>query len=134
MYRRSDSDTSLGEDGVYARAGLDKGQGRDPLWSWPRCATARGHPDCRRYRESIESWAPAVLPEAAEQRCLNHRILNVPDKLPKARQARPRSLMTKIRTPRRGTRPQRQKRAFQAWRTKRGHTEVGRGFDRRLGS
>jgi transposase-like protein len=72
----------------------------------------------------------AVFPEAAEQRCWNHRLLNVLDKLPLKRQAEARSLLTKI--PYAETREEagRQKRAFQAWCTTHGHAEVGRALER----
>ena len=111
------------------------------------------------YRESTESWAAllrdlkrrglrapklvvgdghlgiwgamtAVFPEVAEQRCWNHRLLNVLDKLPLKRQAEARSLLTKI--PYAVTRDdaERQKRTFQAWCTKHGHAEVGRLLER----
>ena len=111
------------------------------------------------YRESTEGWAAilrdlqrrglrapklvigdghlgiwgalaAVFPEAAEQRCWNHRILNVLDKLPRNRQAEARSLLTKIPYAATREEAERQKRAFQAWATKRGQAEVGRALDR----
>jgi len=37
-----------------------------------------------------------VYPEAEEQRCWNHRILNVLDKLPKKRQAEAKALLCPI--------------------------------------
>jgi len=147
-------------DGVYVKAGLEKEKaailvvlaglrdGQKVI-----LAVESG------YRESTESWsailrdlkrrglrAPklvvgdghlgiwgalaAVFPEPAEQRCWNHRILNVLDKLPRTQQAAARSLLTKI--PYAATREdaERQKRAFQAWCTKRGHAEVGRVLER----
>ena len=112
------------------------------------------------YRESAESWAAilrdlkrrgldapklviggdghlgiwgalaAVFPEAKEQRCWNHRILNVLDKLPLKRHAEARSLLTRIPYAETREEAERQKRAFQAWCTKRGHAEVGRALDR----
>jgi len=111
------------------------------------------------YRESTESWAAilrdlqrrglaapklvvgdghlgiwgalaAVFPEAKEQRCWNHRLLNVLDKLPLKRQAEARSLLTKIPYAETREEAERQKRAFQTWCTKRGHAEVGRALDR----
>ena len=111
------------------------------------------------YRESTESWAAilrdltrrglaapkvvigdghlgiwgalaAVFPEAKEQRCWNHRLLNVLDKLPLTRQVEARSLLTKIPYAETREAAERQTRAFQAWCTKRGHAEVGRVLDR----
>jgi len=147
-------------DGVYVKAGLEKDKaailvvlaalrdGQKVL-----LAVESG------YRESAESWAAilrdlkrrglvapklvigdghlgiwgalaAVFPEAKEQRCWNHRLLNVLDKLPLKLQVEARSLLTK--NPYAETREdaERQKRAFQAWCTKRGHVEVGRALDR----
>ena len=147
-------------DGIYVKAGLEKDKaamlvvlaglrdGRKVI-----LAVESG------YRESTESWAAllrdlkrrglrapklvigdghlgiwgaltAIFPEAAEQRCWNHRIMNVLDKLPRTRQAEARSLLTKI--PYAATREgaERQKQAFQAWCAKRGLAEVGRRLDR----
>jgi transposase-like protein len=72
----------------------------------------------------------AVYPTAAEQRCWNHRILNVLDKLPQRVQAEAKSLLTQI--PYAATREaaERQKRAFQTWCTKKGVAAVGQGLDR----
>jgi putative transposase len=147
-------------DGVYVKAGLEKDKaailvvlaalrdGRKVI-----LAVENG------YRESTESWAAilrdlkhrgltapklvigdghlgiwgalaAVFPEAAEQRCWNHRLLNVLDKLPLKRQAEARSLLTKIPYAETRAEAERQKRAFQAWCTKHGHAEVGRGIER----
>ena len=72
----------------------------------------------------------AVFPEAKEQRCWNHRLLNVLDKLPLKLQVEARSLLTKIPYAETRDDAERQKRAFQAWCTKRGHVEVGRALDR----
>jgi transposase-like protein len=72
----------------------------------------------------------AVFPEAKEQRCWNHRLLNVIDKLPLKRHAEARSLLTKIPYAETREEAERQKPAFQAWCTKRCHAEVGRTLDR----
>src|SRR5688572_23582006 len=111
-------------DGVYVKAGLEKDKAAilvvlAALRQKVILAIESG------YRESTESWtailrdlkrrglaAPklvigdghlgiwgalaAVFPEAAEQRCWNHRLLNILDKLPLKRQAEARSLLTKI--------------------------------------
>jgi transposase-like protein len=111
------------------------------------------------YRESTESWAAilrdlkrrglqapklvigdghfgiwgglaAVFPEAKEQRCWNHRILNILDKLPRQRQAEARSLLTQIPYAETREDAEQQKRTVQAWCAKRGHAEVGRALDR----
>ena len=72
---------------------------------------------------------PAVFPTAAEQRCWNHRLLNLLDKLPKRLHAEAKSLLTKI--PYADTREgaERQRRAFQTWATKRGVATVGQALD-----
>jgi transposase-like protein len=146
-------------DGIYVKAGLEKDKaamlvvlaglrdGRKVI-----LAVESG------YRESTESWAAllrdlkrrglrapkmvigdghlgiwgaltAIFPEAAEQRCWNHRIMNVLDKLPRTRQAEARGLLTKIPYAATREEAERQKQAFQAWCTKRGLAEVGRRLD-----
>ena len=147
-------------DGVYVKAGLEKEKaamlvvlaalrdGRKVI-----LAVESG------YRESTESWAAilrdlkarglgapklvigdghlgiwgaltAVFPEAAEQRCWNHRLVNILDKLPLTLQAAARSLLTKIPYAETREEAERQKGAFQTWATKHGHAEVGRALER----
>jgi len=76
-------------------------------------------------------WAAlvAVFPTAREQRCWNHRILNVLDKLPRRLKAEARRLLTAI--PYADTREaaERQKRGFQAWCARKGQGAVGRLLD-----
>jgi transposase-like protein len=146
-------------DGVYGKAGLEKEKAAILVVLAARrdgqkviIAVESG------YRESTESWtailrdlkrrglqAPklvigdghlgiwgalaAVFPEAKEQRCWNHRILNLLDKLPLKRQAEARSLLTTIPYAETRADAARQKWAFQAWCTKRGQAEVGRALD-----
>lgn len=71
-----------------------------------------------------------MFPEAAEQRCWNHRLLNILDKLPLKRQAEARSLLTKIPYAETRAEAERQKRALQTWCAQRGHADVGRALDR----
>jgi len=147
-------------DGVYVKAGLEKDKAAilvvlAALRDGQKVILAVESG----YRESIESWAAllrdlkrrglaapklvigdghlgiwgalaAVFPEAKEQRCWNHRLLNVLDKLPVKRQGEARSLLTKIPYAETREEAERQKRAFQAWCTKHGHAEVGRALDR----
>ena len=142
-------------DGIYVKAGLEKDKaamlvliaalrdGRKVV-----LAVESG------YRESTESWATllrdlksrglraprlviadghlgiwgavvSVFPEAAEQRCWNHRIVNVLDALPQRLQAEGRALLTKI--PYTATREAAagQKAEFQAWATSQGVPAAG---------
>jgi hypothetical protein len=78
----------------------------------------------------IAEEVAAVFPEAKEQRCWNHRLLNILDKVPLKRQAEARSLLTKIPYADTREEAERQKQAFQAWCTERGHADVGRALDR----
>jgi putative transposase len=147
-------------DGIYVKAGLEKDKAAilvvlAALRDGQKVILAVESG----YRESTESWAAilrdlkrrglpaprlvigdghlgiwgalaAVFPEAKEQRCWNHRLLNLLDKLPLKLQAEARSLLTKIPYAETREEAEQHKRAFQAWCTKRGHAEVGRRLDR----
>ena len=116
------------------------------------------------YRESIESWAAllrdlaearglraprlviadghlgiwgavtTVFPEVDEQRCWNHRIVNVLDTLPKKLQGEGRALLTKIPYAETREEAERQKVGFQAWAAKKGVTYRRAGASRRIGT
>jgi transposase-like protein len=146
-------------DGVYVKAGLEKDKaamlvviaglrdGRKVV-----LAVESG------YRESTESWATllrdlrrrglrvprliigdghlgiwgalaAVFPAVREQRCWNHRIVNVLDKLPRRLLAEAGALLTKIPYADTREEAERQKRAFQAWCMRKGHGAIGRLLD-----
>ncbi len=110
------------------------------------------------YRESTESWAAVlrdlkarglraprlliadghlgiwgavrtVFPTVSEQRCWNHRLVNVLDTLPKTLQAEARELLTKIPYAETRAEAERQQRAFQAWATKKGVAAAGRRLE-----
>ena len=110
------------------------------------------------YRESTESWATllrdlkarglraprlliadghlgiwgavrTVFPAVSEQRCWNHRLMNVLDTLPKKLQAEARALLTQIPYAETRAEAERQKRAFQAWATKKGVAAAGRRLE-----
>lgn len=145
-------------DGIYVKAGLEKEKaamlvmiaalrdGRKVV-----LAVESG------YRESTESWAAllrdlkarglraprlliadghlgiwgavrTVFPTVSEQRCWNHRLVNVLDTLPKKLQAEARELL-KIPYAETRAEAERQKRAFQAWATKKGVAAAGRRLD-----
>jgi transposase-like protein len=147
-------------DGVYVKAGLEKDKaailvvlaglsdGRKVL-----LAVASGP------RESTEAWgallrdlrgrglrAPrltigdghlgiwsalrAVYPETAEQRCWNHRILNVLDTLPTRVQPQAKDLLAAIAYAETRDEAERQKAAFQRWAAQRGHDDAARRLDR----
>jgi putative transposase len=146
-------------DGVYVKAGFEKdkaailvvlpglGDGRKVI-----LAVESG------YRESTESWAAllrdlkarglrpprlvvgdghlgiwsaltAVFPLARQQRCWNHRLLNLLDKLPKRLQAQGRRLLTAIPYADAREDAERQKRTFRNWCTKQGVSAVGLALD-----
>ena len=146
-------------DGIYVKAGLEKEKaamlvliaalrdGRKLV-----LAVESG------YRESIESWAAVlrdlkarglraprlviadghlgiwgavvtVFPEVAEQRCWNHRIVNVLDALPQKLQGEGRALLTQIPYAETREEAERQKGGFQAWATKKGVPAAGRRLE-----
>jgi transposase-like protein len=146
-------------DGIYVKAGLEKEKaavlvaiaalrdGRKVV-----LAVEAGH------RESAEAWSAIlrdlkargvgcprlvvgdgnlgiwgalanVYPGAQEQRCWNHRIVNVLDKLPKKEQPAAKALLTAIPYAPTKEDAERQKKDFQAWCAKRGQAEAGRLLD-----
>jgi transposase-like protein len=110
------------------------------------------------YRESTESWAAllrdltqrrlrpprlvvgdgqlgiwsalaGVFPMAGQQRCWNHRLLNLLDKLPKRLHVEAKRLLTPIPYAETREDGEHQKRAFQAWCRKKGVGAVGQALD-----
>jgi transposase-like protein len=67
-----------------------------------------------------------VFPEAQEQRCWNHRVVNFVDKLPQKDQAAAKEPLTVIPYAPTREEAERQKKEFQAWSAQRGQAEVGR--------
>ena len=111
------------------------------------------------HRESIESWSDLlrdlharglrppklviadghlglwgglanIYPQADEQRCWNHRIVNVMDKLSKKAQQAASPMLTKIPYAETRSEAQRRKATFQAWCRKHGHEEAAAVLDR----
>ena len=146
-------------DGIYVKAGLEKDKaamlvviaglrdGRKVV-----VAVESG------YRESTESWAAVlrdlkgrglraprlliadghlgiwsavgtVFPTVGEQRCWNHRIVNVLDTLPQKLQVEARELLTKIPYAETRAEAEHLKRGFQAWATKKGVAVAGRRLE-----
>jgi transposase-like protein len=147
-------------DGIYVKAGLEKEKaalltviaalrdGRKVV-----LAVASGH------RESTESWSGIlrdlkqrglsspklvvgdghlgiwgglanVFPEAKEQRCWNHRIMNVLDQIPKKQQAQARALLTRIPYAETAAAAEKAKRVFQGWCRDRGFQAAADLLDR----
>jgi putative transposase len=147
-------------DGIYVKAGLDKEKaalltviaalrdGRKVV-----LAISPGH------RESTETWSAIlrdlrqrglncpklvvgdghlgiwgalanIFPEAKEQRCWNHRIVNILDKLSKKQQAQARVLLTRIPYAKTEQEAEKLKREFQAWCRQRGWEEAAEVLDR----
>lgn len=150
----------LWADGIYVKAGLEKDKAallvvigalrdgskvvlavtagqRESIAAWsevlrdlkerglncPKLVIADGH---------LGIWGALanVFPETQEQRCWNHRILNLLDKIPKSQQAQARQLLKRI--PYAETLPQaeRWKRDFQTWCRKRGLDDASRLIDK----
>lgn len=66
-----------------------------------------------------------VFPEAQEQRCWNHRLVNVLDKLPRKLHGVARSLLTQIPYAPTRHEAERRKKEFQAWCSKHGYAAAG---------
>jgi putative transposase len=71
-----------------------------------------------------------IFPEAKEQRCWNHRIVNILDKLSKKQQAQARVLLTRIPYAQTRQAAEELKREFQAWCRKRGLAGAAELLDR----
>jgi transposase-like protein len=141
-------------DGIYVKAGLERERaallvvvagcrdGRKVVVS-----VTPGH------RESTESWSGVlrdlrdrgmncpklvigdgnlgiwgalrnVYPDAAEQRCWNHKVLNVLDKLPRKAHPQARPMLSAIAYAPTREEAERRRTEFEAWCRKRGHTEA----------
>jgi transposase-like protein len=144
----------LWADGIYVKAGLEKDKAAMLVLiaglsdgSKVVLAMRCGH------RESKESWAALlrdlkarglncpklvvadghlgiwgaltqIYPPADEQRCWNHRIVNVLDKLPQRTQAEGRELLTQIPYAETLQQAEQSKARFQSWCRKHGHDEA----------
>jgi transposase-like protein len=150
----------LWADGIYVKAGLEKDKAavlvvvaalrdgrkvvvavesgaRESTETWaailrdlqargmnaPRLVVADGH---------LGLWGALarVYPQAQEQRCWNHRIVNVLDKLPQKAQAVARELLTKVPYAETRAQAERAKKEFQAWCRRLGYAEAAAVLDR----
>jgi transposase-like protein len=150
----------LWADGIYVKAGLDKDKAavltviaalrdggkvvlavesgaRESAESWaavlrdlkarglncPRLVIADGH---------LGIWAglAAVFPEAGEQRCWNHRIVNVLNKVPAKHQTWAAQLLSAVPQAETMREAERLKRDFQAWSKEKGFAEAGALLDK----
>ena len=149
----------LWADGIYVKAGLEKDKAamlvviaglrdgrkvvltvesgyRESTESWaallrdlknrglraPRLLIADGH-------LGIWSAAGTVFPTMSEQRCWNHRIVNVLDTLPQKHQVEARQWLTRMPYAETRAEAERLKRGFQAWATKQGVSAAGRRLE-----
>lgn len=150
----------LWADGIYVKAGLERDKAavlvvvaalrdgrkvvvavesgaRESTESWaailrdlqargmnaPRLVIADGH---------LGLWGALtrVYPQAQEQRCWNHRIVNVLDQLPQKAQAVARELLTKIPYAETRAQAERAKKEFQTWCRRQGHDKAAEVLDR----
>ena len=89
---------------------------------WPRLVIGDGH---------LGLWAALrnVYPEAEEQRCWNHRMLNVLDRIGRRDQAVAKELLSKIAYAESREAAERAKATLQSWCRERGYEEAGRLLD-----
>lgn len=147
-------------DGVYVKAGLEKEKaallvvvGGLSDGSKVILALVPGH------RESTESWSEVlrdlrerglgspklvigdghlgiwgalrnVYPQAKEQRCWNHKVLNVLDKLPRRQQAPARLLLCQVPYAQTKAEAERLRRHFAAWCHQRGYADAAATLER----
>ncbi len=147
-------------DGIYVKAGLEKDKAALLVviaalkdGSKAVLAVESGH------RESVESWSAIlrdlksrglkkprlvvgdghlgiwgalsnVYPDTAEQRCWNHRIINVLDKISKKKQPEAKSLLTAIPYAPTKQEAEQRKKAFQKWCGNNGSAAAGELLER----
>ena len=147
-------------DGVYVKAGLEKEKAAILVvlaaLSDGSKVVVTAMPG---YRESTESWSEVlrglkerglecprlvigdghlgiwgalrnVYPEAAEQRCWNHKILNVLDKLPKREQAQAKLLLCRIPYSQSRKEAERLRSIFSTWCHERAHQAASEALER----
>ena len=70
-----------------------------------------------------------IFPEAEEQRCWNHRLVNLLTQVPKQRQGEARELLTKIPYQASARQAQQKKRVFQNWCLEHGYERAAELID-----
>ena len=135
-------------DGVYVKAGLEKEKAailvvmaapgyRESTQSWsdvlrdikrrglscPRLVVGDGH---------LGIWGALrnVYPQAAEQRCWNHKVMNVLDRLPKRRQEEAKLLLRRIPYAPSRTEAERLRTAFTRWCRDRSYEAAAEALER----
>ena len=135
-------------DGVYVKAGLEKEKAailvvmaapgyRESTQSWsdvlrdikrrglncPRLVVGDGH---------LGIWGALrnVYPQAAEQRCWNHKVMNVLDRLPKRRQEETKLLLRRIPCAPSRTETERLRTAFTRWCRDRSYEAAAEALER----
>ena len=135
-------------DGVYVKAGLEKEKAailvvmaapgyRESTQSWsdvlrdikrrglscPRLVVGDGH---------LGIWGALrnVYPQAAEQRCWNHKVMNVLDRLPKRRQEEAKLLLRRIPYAPSRTEAERLRTAFTTWCRDRSYEAAAEALER----
>jgi len=147
-------------DGVYVKAGLDKDKAAVlVLVAGLRDGTKVVLTVESGHRESVEAWSSIlrdlqkrgmncprlvigdghlglwgaltnVFPEAKEQRCWNHRIVNILDKISKKEQRQAKLILTTIPYAPTKQEAERLKGKFQSWCHKKGFTDAAKLIDR----
>jgi transposase-like protein len=75
----------------------------------------------------------SIYPDAQEQRCWNHRMVNVLDQLPKKEQPTAKEMLKAIPYADTKEQAERKKKEFQAWCVKKGYESAAKLFDRDWG-
>ena len=71
-----------------------------------------------------------VFPGAGEQRCWNHRLVNILDRVPEKAQAEAKALLTKVVYAETKQEAERRKAVFQAWGRRKGHLDAAALIDK----
>lgn len=100
-------------DGVYVKAGLERERGMNA----PLLVMGDGHLEIRAALRNV--W-----PQADEQRCWNHKVLNVLEQLPRQRHAAAKPMLRVIAYAPTRAEAERKRKTFQQWYFR--HINMGR--------